>query len=285
LAKNIIKEIQAYEKFKNILGSEYSKIFPHYTIIKRTGNYLVYKIKLLGEYSLEDYLLSPKLKNEELIRSFNGSILKNLKTIYIITRSDNMKAMGDFYKELTRALRKNLLEAGLLNESGLNLVKLLKSNKSIFIKNCLPSMVHKDLTVGNVVINLENNLSYFIDPRISLPYLNEKEKYGNIAIDLVGYYISVLRKDMEIKKNSNHISLMPIKKRIAGEIAYYVRGGVTSQPFVDLCNLFWCSVYLACRCDFCLSPERKWLHEEMKDSFDSYLEKIIKHIKKTADDY
>jgi len=78
-------------------------------------------------------------------------------------------------------------------------------------------MVHKDLTVGNVVINLENNLSYFIDPRISLPYLNEKEKHGNIAIDLVGYYISVLRKDMEIKKNSNKIEITIKKDELSGD--------------------------------------------------------------------
>lgn len=279
LAKNITKEIQAYEKFKNILGSEYNKIFPHYAIVKQTNNYLVYKIKLLGEYSLEDYLLSPKSKNEELIQSFNDSVLKNLKTIYAITKSDNTKVMEDFYKEIIGALYKNLLEANLLNKNNLSLLKLLESNESIFIKNCLSSMAHKDLTVGNIVVNLKNNSSYFIDPRVSVPYSNEKEKYGNIAIDLIGYYISVLRKDMEIKKNSNHISLMSIKKRITSEITYYIGENVTSQPFVDLCNLFWYSVYLACKCDFCLSPERKWLYDEMKNNFDLYFKKIIGYIK------
>lgn len=276
---NVKKEIQVYKKFKNILGSKYNKIFSHYSIVKQTNDHLVYKVKLLGEYSFEDYLLSPKTKNEELIQIFNNSVLKNIEKIHTNSMSNNMEAMKDFYEEILKALHKNLLKANLLNKNNLNLLELLKGNELIFINNCLSSMTHKDLTVGNIIINLKNRNAYFIDPRASVPYSNEKEKYGNIGIDLVGYYISVLRKEMEIKKKSDHISLTAMKKHITSEIAYYIKEGVTSQPFIDLCNLFWYSVYMACKCDFCLSSERVWLYAEMQNKFNLYFKKVIVHIK------
>lgn len=276
--KNITKEIYAYKRFKAILGKDYNNIFPNYSIIKKTNECLVYKLNLMGEYSFEDYLLSPKSKNREWIQIFNKSTLKNLEYIYATSKSNNVEMMDDFYKEITRALYKNLLKADLLNKSNLNLLKLLKNNKLIFIKNCMPSMVHKDLTAGNIIVNIRDNSSYFIDPRASVPYLNEKEKYGNIGIDLVGYYISVLRKNMEIKKKSNHVSLIDIKKNIASKITYFIEKKITSRPFIDLCSLFWYSVYMACECDFCLSPERKWLYDKMKNNFDLYFEKIVGYI-------
>lgn len=283
LAENINKEIRVYKKFKNILGSKYNKIFSHYSIVKQTNNHLVYKVKLLGEYSFEDYLLSPKTKDEELIQIFNSSILKNIETIHTLSMSDNAEAMREFYREILRALHKNLFKANLLNKNNLNLLKLLKNNELIFINNCLSSMAHKDLTVGNIIINLKNSASYFIDPRASIPYSNEKEKYGNIGIDLVGYYISVLRKEMEIKKKSDHVSLTAMKKHITNKITYYIKEGATSQPFIDLCNLFWYSVYMACKCDFCLSPERAWLYTEMQNNFDLYFKKVTAHIKKNTE--
>jgi len=142
-------------------------------------------------------------------------------------------------------------------------VQSIEKRKAELLKNFVASFAHKDLSVGNVLVSDDNKQVRFIDPRLAVPYLEESQASGNVAIDLMGYYVSFLRKEMEARKNNEGLDFSEINKDIEKEIKEYKERGVFSEQMGRLCMAVWYSVYAACKCDYCTAPERVWLYDEM----------------------
>ncbi len=119
----------------------------------------------------------------------------------------------------------------------------------------------------------------FIDPRQALPYLEESAAIGNVVFDLAGYYTSIWRKELELQRKNEAISLEMLKYTITREIAKYEQDRIFSHALLELSLLYWLSVYLACKCDYCTSPERLWLYQAMGAEFELRSKKFLDGLK------
>jgi len=133
--------------------------------------------------------------------------------------------------------------------------------------------------VGNIIVSEKKKSVYFIDPRKAVPYLNTSRALGNVSVDLIGYYVSVLRKEMELKRKNSEVLLSSIKMAIKKEIKDYEKNHIFNPLLKDLCFLVWFSVYVACKCDYCMSKERVWLYKKMRENTKFYLKKLINILK------
>ncbi len=273
------EELVIYNNFKKKIGSDYELVFPYFEIVNSNEDMLLYKLDFIGEYNLEDYLLSPKLCDDTITQKIYGGVLRNISTIYNASYTKNKSVMDDFFVELIKAIEQNMKKAQLLNKKSINFLCKIKKNKEIFTNNATGSLAHKDLTAGNIIINLKNsNPVRFIDPRKALPYLDESFSMGNVSVDLAGYYVTILRKEMEHRELFGDSSLINAKILIEQEIEDYINKKIINRQLLDLVVFFWYSVYLACKCEYCTSKKRKWLYDEMKSGYDVYLKKIEEYI-------
>jgi hypothetical protein len=277
--KEAEEELAIYNNFKNKLGPDYESVFPYFETVKFNEDILLYKLEFIGEYNLEDYLLSPKLCDDTITQKIYSGVLKNISTIYDASYTEDESVMDDFFVELIKAIEQNVEKAQLSNEKSIKFLRKVKKNKKIFINNAIGSLAHKDLTAGNIIINLtKDNPVRFIDPRNAMPYLDKSLCMGNVSVDLAGYYVTILRKEMEHRELFSDSSLMNAKILIEQEIESYINRKIINRQLIDLTVFFWYSVYLACKCEYCTSKKRKWLYDEMKDGYDVYIERIEKYI-------
>jgi hypothetical protein len=167
-----------------------------------------------------------------------------------------------FFDEIMSALKKNLRNAGVENIYNKKIKRLYEQSEKI-ISGCKPSMAVKDISVGNIILEKNRDAVRLIDPREAVPYLKKTHAKGNVAIDLAGYYVSIERKETELNKTKFKISLDFIKNDIDKEKKQYIKNGAFSEIFYVFCLCLWYSVYISCRCKYCLSPERRWLYKKM----------------------
>src|SRR5262249_33288452 len=155
----------------------------------------------------------------------------------------------------------NLERAGIDNN---DIDSIFKRLKPILI-NFVPTVIHRDLSVGNIMVNEAGKVK-LIDPRPSLPQLAEKESqyiFGSVVFDLVGYKTSLFRKYLEKARNNDAAYLLRPIVLIDKVIEGYQRKGYFSEEMKDLSSVYWNSVYAACKCDYCLAENRRWLYEIM----------------------
>ena len=130
----------------------------------------------------------------------------------------------------------------------------------LFLKHCQASLTHNDLSVGNILI--KKNHAFFIDPRHTVP-CGKQQEHGNIAFDLIGYHVSMIRKELELAQQNNRLNLNTINKDIEQYILKY-ENKAFNPLFKHLCYLHWFSVYCSCACEYCLDKKRKWLYDKMQ---------------------
>lgn len=269
--KNNYFEGEKYHLFSTYLKNNYEEIFPAINLVFEKNDLCIWKMKYLGE-NFEDYILSAGCKKNIFI--FNTLVLKKINFIYEKTKilKDKKKNNQQFFDEIISAIECNLEKSNMINIFQEKLNRIKKSSKKITINN-IPSIVHKDLSVGNIIIS--SNDIFFIDPRSIIPHSKVEAPVGNIAIDLVGYYVSMLRKNMELKNDAKSKNIYPVINTIEDEVKYYEDHKIFSVAFKDLCFMVWYSIYLSCRCDYCLSVDRVWLYEKMKEGFSFHLNKLF----------
>lgn len=272
---DINDSMNAYARFSESL-SYYSMMFPWVELLVN-GDISIMCMEYIGEFTLEKIILQMEKTQKEVseLFRFNREILERLKIIYLETclsqdSSENSLQNRLFLKELIEALSINLERAGLKKEGILFLSKL-KRDLNNPANQAISSLAHKDFSVGNVIISDKNRLVKFIDPRNSIPYLTKSNAIGNVAVDIYGYLVSIERKEMEIQREYPSASMELIKEEINKEAMRYINDGVFSSVISKACRALWYSVYTACRCEYCISPDRVWLYNCMVQRLKTFL--------------
>jgi len=267
----ITKELDVYRKFKNSLGASFGKIFPDYGIIYDRNGKSLCRIKVVGNINMEDFLLNDGGRTEAEIYDVNNKVLSGIDLIYNSTCIFRDGDASNFFDELFNAIKKNLEAAGIKYDSVF--YEKLLANRELFIVPFKSSLSHRDFSVGNIIIDSAGDV-FFIDPKAALPYHDQSMSPGNVCVDLVGYYVSIVRKELEGKHKGTFSKYSPIKKSITEKIEKYISAGVISAKLVDLLYMYWYSVYLACNCAYCKSVERLWLYKKMEEFFEEYKNKV-----------
>jgi FMN phosphatase YigB (HAD superfamily) len=256
--KTILDEVKTFERFKSKMKS-YSSVFPNMEVVQASNDISILWIENCGGRNFDDIYLGTT-NDLELLTTLNRKVLAKIGVVFNETKFEDSGSL--FFEELMQGLKLNLKKAELWLEYE-GVVQSIEKRKAELLKNFVASFAHKDLSVGNVLVSDDNKQVRFIDPRLAVPYLEESQASGNVAIDLMGYYVSFLRKEMEARKNNEGLDFSEINKDIEKEIKEYKERGVFSEQMGRLCMAVWYSVYAACKCDYCTAPERVWLYDEM----------------------
>lgn len=273
-----LKEIAAYNRFADLLP-DYNSIFPSVQFLTTEGKISIWEVEFVGSESFEEALLSlnhAESKGIGRLEILHKEVLVKIRQVFNATVLKTMSAReqesGLFFRELMEALKVNLKKAG-FPEVEIGKANQLEIFERTFVGSSLSSLIHKDFSVSNIIVGKQDSVR-FIDPREAVPYLEHSKAIGNVAFDLVGYYVSVLRKEMELQRNNPNLSLGNIIHSIEQEIESYKRENIFSKALEKLCLAVWYSVYSACKCEYCTSPERKWLYDEMVNRLRLWLEEL-----------
>lgn len=270
---DIDASMNVYDRFKKLLLC-YNNIFPQIELVAN-GDISIACMEYIGECDLEKIIfqIGKTEKGIAELSRFNYEVLEKLRVIQKetsnrLTDLDNLQQNKLFFKELIDALSINLKKIN-MDEEGYLFLNKLKANADIFIKQTISSLAHKDFSVGNIIISNEDKSVKFIDPRIAIPYLTKSIAMGNVAIDIAGYLVSIERKEMELQHEYPLVSLKMIRDEIEKEIEKYYNEGVFSPMVLNACMVLWYSVYVACKCEYCVS--KKWLYNTMAQCLKMFL--------------
>lgn len=273
---DIDDSMDVYARFKKLLLC-YNNIFPQIELVAN-GDISIARMEYIGEYNLEKIIFQMGKKEEGIaeLSRFNYEVLEKLRVIQKetsnrLTNLDNLQQNKLFFNELIDALSVNFEKADIKKEGNLFLNKL-KANADMFIKQTISSLAHKDFSVGNIIIWDEDKSVKFIDPRNAVPYLIKSKAMGNVAIDIAGYLVSIERKEMELQHEYPLASLKLIKDEIGKEIEKYYNEGVFSPMVLNACMALWYSVYVACKCEYCVS-KKEWLYNKMVQCLKIFLDR------------
>ena len=269
---DVENQIGVYQWFQDQLTSkEYVKIFPEAKIVNRDDGLAIAQIAFLGNNDFENTVLvlgdlpdNEKGKYLKVLENLNLQVLSKIRLLFDKTRSDNLKEVEAFFTELINALEVNLRKAGWLDTGLIKKIEQLRNELSVYCQISTSSCVHKDLSLGNIVIADDKKEAFFIDPRPVIPHLAGRSSRGSVAVDLTGYLVSLQRKESELQRIDPDFSLKTLIEKVAEEISGYEKKGVFAIRLKELCVLFWHSVYVACKCDYCTAAERLWLYQEME---------------------
>lgn len=256
--KTIMDEVKTFERFKNKMKS-YSSVFPDMEVVQSADGVSILWIENCGGRNFDDIYLR-ETDNLDLLKTLNRKVLAKIGVVFNETQYVDDGNL--FFEELIEVLKLNLQKAELWPEYE-GVVKGIEEKKSTFLESFVGSFAHKDLSVGNILVSDDNERVRFIDPRLAVPYLEESQASGNVVIDLMGYYVSFLRKEMEARKDNDNLDFSEINKDVEKEIKVYQDKGIFTEAMGMLCVAVWYSVYAACKCDYCTAPERVWLYDEM----------------------
>jgi len=269
---DIQADVMIYRRF-----SKCGCVFPRLELMesgKHTGVAIV-KMLYLGQ-SFETLLLS--VSDNSVVGNLvkvNRVVLRALRSVHNKTTNSNTNVVIHdnqlFFQELITALMINLGKAG-LTEEGFNFLRKTEKSLAHLIGRTMPSRAHRDLSVGNIIVSQNIEEVHFIDPRAAVPYAETSEAIGNVVIDISGYLVSVQRKDMEIQRSSQSISLQNMIDDVTSEIKEYQRQEIFCTELLHICTVLWYSVYAACKCPYCTAPERRWLYDIMVERLRLFLQ-------------
>ena len=272
-------EVAVYTRLAKKLGKKAKTIFPRFSFIVGEepsvsmllmepihGSTLEHEILTLGslvaEYGPRDSKIA---KKQECI----AAIVK--KTLELAALLHNPiagpSALKEFVKELHEALANNLKISRLPS---------ITPPKAWIVGNtwggCITSMAHRDLSAVNILGTPDN--VKLIDPREAVPGATRGAPFASPSIDLIELDVSLERKEMEMQVLAG--ARIPLKARrlVKQKIIELKRRGEINQTLIDLCYAAVYSSYTACRCDYCLSPERQWLYEAMIQKASNYSRQV-----------
>jgi len=268
--EKIRQELDNYQRFAEKLNG--CKAFPDVQLIFEQDGAAILEIEFLGEKNLEQAYRLAVAADKINLEKYNQAVLRLIRQIHEATKREDVVQSKLFFNELLSALKINFEKAEWPIAEAAEILEKIKKNEKHFLTHNICSMAHKDLSVGNIIV--KDDKAYFIDPRQAVPYLEKSKAIGNVAIDLAGYYVSVIRKDLELKRSGAEVNLQSLIQQIESEAEKYIKNKVFNRDFWQLCRAIWYSVYSACKCDYCIAPERLWLYNEMVER----LKKILRQI-------
>lgn len=262
-------ETRLLSLYQETLKAAYPLIFPQFRDLGNIAGYRATELEHLGDHTLEEALLGKAGPKPESY--FYRQIFWIKDTIRLLS---TLKLPDEQQKEACQAFLNNLLYALITNTQAapqsIDEQALVTAAHSAEMEACL---CHNDFSVTNIICQPDCN-ARLIDPRWSTPGGRpyETAPFGSIAIDCASIFVSLERKDLE----RDALGLPGLK--LSKELYPLIEGLVTNQVFnwrtFNLCLAQAYAVYCACRCDYCLSPERSWLYEKMRQGLDDALHRL-----------
>lgn len=281
-------ELGIYRDLQIRLGDLYTEIFPQVTLRQRDSERAMLEMTWLGRFSAEDILASlsqgewtpilarwpdaqPIRDKLALIGIAIERTLACLDAMFATSCAENPTAAGAFVDETLAALRVNLDQAGLLPEL-ISALGRIESARNHWRQGLAISACHRDLMMGHIYIqkNGDELTIRLADPKSAVPRLDETpEGLGRVpsslgcpAVDLAHLEISLYRRQLELQRVNPAVNL-PSLAQVRANVVHWIAQERFTRPFYELCLAAYFSAYAGCRCDYCLSPERRWLYDQM----------------------
>lgn len=257
--KQALAEQKAYARFRQ-LGSISLHILPAWSIVSIGNESAIWKIEHLGVHNLEELILAETEIERLLV--LNEEVLSLLGKVFKVSRSSLETQKRLVWQELVDALMINLEKAGLSSPATDKFLSRLQTKKDQILAVFQPSLSHNDASAVNIMVRTDWQIR-FIDPRLALPYLEETQALGNLALDLAAYYVSLERNRLKLEKAKSSLNISPLLTRVDEVVQEYIQAGVFTEELFQLAKLVWYSVYAACKCSYCTAKERVWLYKLM----------------------
>ena len=255
-----------FKEFRNSLSSDFDLIFPPYKIVNKEKEYDIWEMEYSNERDLEKLIFGGLFSEKEIFPKIDSIIYERIDLMFQKTKKkincgEKNKLIKDIFETIDVNFKKANIELGEWNKKKIKIYKNIINNESIGYL----SLTHNDLSVGNILVNVAENPSVkFIDPRSSLPQHDITFFSGNVALDLVGYFVSIERKHLEVSNNDSLVAFEGSKNNFRKYVNIYRDNKIFSDIFLNIIFLAWYSSYLGCVCEYCLSEDRKYLYKEME---------------------
>lgn len=248
------------------LASDYAVCLPRFRELGEVDGFFATELEYVGDATLEAVLASREHRyaiDPSVIVDRVVEILARLAAVPV--PSDVCPAsMNATVDEIVAALSHNAMVAG----SAFRPDREVCRSRVAFV----PGLCHRDLSAVNVMCASDGSVR-FIDPRVSVPGAPVgMPTFGSVAIDAAAFLVSLERKELERAKLN--LPALGLAARFRGIVDNRIEAGSFNAPMLDLCLAHAYSVYAACRCDYCLAPERAWLYDLMCMRFEEVSTRI-----------
>ncbi|MEK7102661.1 MAG: hypothetical protein AAB912_03470, partial [Patescibacteria group bacterium] len=113
----------------------------------------------------------------------------------------------------------------------------------------------------------------FIDPRTAVPNAHSGAPLASPLIDLIALAVSLERKKLEVQRYDANLTLEACEV-VNRAIETALSDHIATPALGLLIDLVVRSAYTACRCTYCLAPERMWLYEHMRSTTEDALKRV-----------
>lgn len=227
---------------------DYHGVFPRFVAREAEGdrNNVPYELEYLGERNLEQAIFGGCSPN-----CVRGLVEQTCEAMSIMSRySIGAAKESGVDSEVVSAIHNNLESCGLRLETSLSGGQFVRT------------LCHRDLSVVNVMV--AGNSVKLIDPRPLVPGSNEQRPclYGSVAMDCAALLVSLTRKHEELVR-AGRAGIWCSVSALDSYVSLCIERGLFDRTFFLLCLAAYYSSYAACRCAYCLDPDRKWLWDLM----------------------
>lgn len=267
----IESELRVYRQLKKLLKRNIDEVFPRiastvndsskfasFFIEPIHGEVVEKNILKIGEmakiFGVNDHRV---VKQQEAVCEMTKKIFANLKILHLpikMKKQETRVALRNFVCEMENALDENLRLADI------DIYYPRFSNDERFWIKGGVSAAHRDLSVVNIIG--DETAVRFIDPRLIVPNGKIKSEFASPAIDFAALSISFERKELEIQDMVPGL-VLSARKLVEAEIHKMVDNNSISRDILMLSSATVRSAYAACRCSYCLAPDREWLYKHM----------------------
>lgn len=248
------------------LGSEYAACLPRFRDLGEVEGSFATELEYVGDATLEAVLASRERRGSVDPSAVVDRVVEILARLAAVTvPADIRSASGNAtLDEVVGALSRNAMAAGSSFRPDAEACR----PRASFV----PGLCHRDLSAVNVMCAADGSVR-LIDPRASVPGAPVgMPTFGSSAIDAAAFLVSLERKELERAKLG--LPALSLADRFRAVVGGWIENGAFNAYMFDLCRAHAYSVYAACRCDYCLAPEREWLYDLMRERFEEVSTRI-----------
>jgi len=255
------REVDLLKRFRRALGARYAGHFPDFDAKRLCDGKIVLELEHVGERTLESLMLSAVDGDSYVMRPLD---VIDRVSAFIRCFSDHglEERVADRVKEVVRA---EVVQALINNsrKSGIH-VRMNRDVTALASRmDFKPTVCHRDLSAANVVCTKDS--IRLIDSRAEVPgaKISRSGVYGSSAIDCATFAVSLERKELERERLG--LPVLGTVETFRLFVPSLISAGLFTGGMYDLCLACAYSVYAACACSYCMSPEKLWLYDAMKE--------------------